>query len=60
MPSQSGLEMMFRHLRFRDAGVAGSWRNALTPAQVRALMDAHGEVMERFGSLEEAQAFLRG
>ena len=45
---------------FFRAGVAGSWRGALTPAQVRALADAHGEVMERFGYLEEAEAFLRG
>ena len=45
---------------FFRAGVAGSWRGALTPAQVRALVDAHGEVMERFGYLKEAQAFLHG
>ena len=34
---------------FFRAGVAGSWRTALTPSQVRAIVDAHGEVMERFG-----------
>lgn len=36
------------------------WRSALTRKQVRALVDAHGEGMERFGDLEEAQAFPRG
>ena len=46
---------------FFRAGVTGSWRSALAPAQVRAQVDAHGEVMERFGYyLEEAEAFLRG
>ena len=45
---------------FFRAGVAGSWRTAFTPAQVRAVVDAHGEVMERFGYLKEARAFLRG
>ena len=34
---------------FFRPGVAGSWRTALTAAQVRALTDAHGEVMARFG-----------
>ena len=45
---------------FFRAGVAGSWRSALTPSQVRMLVDAHGEVMERFGYLRDAEAFLRG
>ena len=45
---------------FFRAGAAGGWREALTPAQVRALVDAHAPVMERFGYLEEAEAFLRG
>ena len=34
---------------FFRAGVAGSWRTALTAAQVRAVTSAHGEVMDRFG-----------
>ena len=34
---------------FFRAGVAGSWRKALTATQVRALTSAHGEVMARFG-----------
>ena len=41
---------------FFRAGVAGSWRTALTPAQVQAIIDAHGEVMARFGYLQEAEA----
>ena len=36
---------------FFRAGVAGSWRTALTTAQVRALTGAHREVMARFGYL---------
>ena len=43
---------------FFRAGVAGSWRSALRPRQVRALVDAHGPAMERFGYLREAEAFL--
>ncbi len=45
---------------FFRAGVAGSWRTALRPRQVRALVDAHGPVMERFGYLREAETFLAG
>ena len=36
---------------FFRAGVAGQWRLALQAAQVQALVDAHGDVMERFGYL---------
>ena len=43
---------------FFRAGVAGSWRTALSTRQVRALVDAHGPVMERLGYLREAEAFL--
>ena len=43
---------------FFRAGVAGSWRTALTPPQVQAIVDAHGEVMGRHGYLREAEAFL--
>ena len=43
---------------FFRAGVAGSWRTALTREQVRALVDAHGEAMAKFGYLDEALAFL--
>ena len=45
---------------FFRAGVAGSWRTALTRGQVKALVDAHGEVMEQLGYLRDAEAFLRG
>ena len=44
---------------FFRSGTAGGWRAALTRAQVRALVDAHGPVMARFGYLREAEAFLR-
>ena len=43
---------------FFRSGTAGGWRTALTPAQVRSLVDAHAPVMERFGYLREAEAFL--
>ena len=45
---------------FFRAGVAGSWRTALTCEQVAALVDAHGPVMRRLGYLGEAEAFLAG
>ena len=45
---------------FFRAGVAESWRTALTPEQVRTLVDAHGPVMARLGYLREAEAFLAG
>ena len=45
---------------FFRAGVAGSWRTALTHEQVRALVDDHGPVMARHGYLREAEAFLDG
>ena len=45
---------------FFRAGVAGSWRTALTREQVRALVDAHGPIMARLGYLREAEAFLCG
>lgn len=43
---------------FFRAGVAGSWRTTLSPRQVRALVDAHGPMMERLGYLREAEEFL--
>lgn len=45
---------------FFRAGRAGSWREALSREQVRALADAHAPLMERFGYLGEAKAFLAG
>lgn len=43
---------------FFRAGVAGSWRRALTRAQVQALLAAHRPMMRRLGYLREAEAFL--
>ena len=43
---------------FFRAGTTGSWRGELAPEQVRAIVDAHGHVMERFGYLQEARQFL--
>ena len=45
---------------FFRAGRAGSWRAALSREQVRTLVDAHAPLMERFGYLREAEAFLAG
>lgn len=47
-------------LSFFRAGRAGTWRDALTAAQVEALVAAHEATMQRFGYLEDAQAFLTG
>ena len=38
---------------FFRAGVAGQWRSVLQAAQVQAVVDAHGDAMERFGYLPE-------
>ena len=43
---------------FFRAGRAGSWRDVLSPPLVRALVDAHASVMDRFGYLQEAEEFL--
>ena len=45
---------------FFRAGRAGAWREALSHEQVRTLVDAHAPLMERFGYLREAEAFLAG
>ncbi len=44
---------------FFRQGAAGSWRERLTRSQVRQLVNAHRPVMDRFGYLLEAEAFLR-
>ena len=44
---------------FFRAGRAGSWRRTLSKEQVRTITDAHAALMERFGYLREAEAFLR-
>ncbi len=43
---------------FFRAGMAGQWRGELAAEQVRAIVDVHGHVMERFGYLQEARQFL--
>ena len=56
---ESGVDLKTPEARFFfRAGVAGAWRSALRPRQVRALVDAHGPTMERLGYLREAEAFL--
>lgn len=40
--------------QFFRAGRAGTWRKSLTDAQVTRVIDAHGEVMRRFGYFQEA------
>lgn len=46
--------------RFFRVGRQGSWREALSRDQVRAITEAHAPVMERLGYLREAEAFLAG
>ena len=43
---------------FFRAGVAGTWRDALTRGQVEACVGTHGPTMARLGYLREAEAFL--
>ena len=43
---------------FFRSGRAGAWRESLSREQVRTLVDAHAPLMERFGYLREAEAFL--
>ena len=37
--------------RFFREGRAGQWKDVLTPAQIKRIVDAHGEQMQRFGYL---------
>lgn len=59
--SFSELQRQERELPFRErprdatffrSGRAGAWREALTAAQVARVIDAHGQVMRRFGYLD--------
>ena len=43
---------------FFRAGTAGGWRTALGAGQVRRLVETHEPVMDRFGYLREAEAYL--
>ena len=45
---------------FFRVGRPGQWREALSPEQVRTLTNAHAPLMERFGYLRDAEAFLGG
>jgi len=44
---------------FFRVGRAGAWRESLSQQQVHAVVNAHAPLMERFGYLREAEAFLR-
>ena len=52
------VERMPRAPSFFREGRASSWRDVLSPEQVRAVVDAHAPVMDRLGYLAEAEAFL--
>ncbi len=41
--------------RFFRAGRTDGWRHELTPPQVRRVVEAHGEVMARFGYLDNVE-----
>lgn len=45
--------------KFFREGKAGQWRHELTLNQVKRVVRAHGEQMDRFGYLKEAEQFLR-
>ncbi len=38
---------------FFRKGLAGEWKNVLTPEQVKRIVDAHGEMMRRFGYINQ-------
>jgi aryl sulfotransferase len=38
---------------FFRKGIVNNWQNELTKEQVRMIIDAHGDVMERFGYLKD-------
>ncbi|MDF3073784.1 MAG: sulfotransferase protein [Alphaproteobacteria bacterium] len=45
--------------KFFRQGKAGQWKHELTLNQVKRIVRAHGEQMDRFGYLKEAERFLR-
>lgn len=45
--------------KFFREGKAGQWKFDLTRNQIKRIVKAHGEQMERFGYLAEAERFLR-
>ncbi|HMP08672.1 MAG TPA: sulfotransferase domain-containing protein, partial [Lacipirellulaceae bacterium] len=45
--------------KFFRQGKAGQWKFELTLNQIKRIVHAHGEQMDRFGYLKEAEAFLR-
>ncbi|MGZ8915410.1 MAG: sulfotransferase domain-containing protein [Methylobacter sp.] len=46
-------ECPLKTARFFRQGKSGGWRDKLTPAQVERIVADHGEVMRRFGYLDE-------
>ena len=45
--------------KFFREGKSGQWKTDLSVNQIKRIVKEHGEQMERFGYLDEAQAFLR-
>lgn len=45
--------------KFFREGKAGQWKFELTLNQIKRIVHAHGEQMDRFGYLKEAEQFLR-
>jgi len=45
--------------KFFREGRAGQWKTELTLNQIRRVLKAHAEQMDRFGYLQEVEAFLR-
>jgi hypothetical protein len=47
-------ERHHRQARFFRSGRSGDWKNELSPSQVASIVDAHADVMRRFGYLDDA------
>ena len=47
-------ERHHRQTRFFRSGRPGEWKDELPPSQVASIVDAHADVMRRFGYLDDA------
>jgi hypothetical protein len=60
MEKEKGFRERPKHAeKFFRQGEAGQWKQELTINQVKRIVRAHGEQMDRFGYLQEAEQFLR-
>jgi hypothetical protein len=60
MEKEKGFRERSQHAeKFFREGKAGQWKHELTINQIKRMVRAHGEQMDRFGYLKEAERFLR-